>query len=56
VDLANFAPAAHADWLWYVGEREPDTLPEGAVIVWRGEGSLLARLKSGPLAKSEKSD
>lgn len=60
LDLANFAPARQADWLWYVGEREPDTMPEGAQIVWRGQGSLLARLKTAPqlapLAKSGKRD
>jgi hypothetical protein len=51
IDLANFAPAQKADWLWYVGDREPDTMPEGAVVVWRGEGTLLAKLKPAPLAK-----
>lgn len=51
VDLANFAPARQADWLWYVGDRQPDTMPEGAVVVWRGEGTLLAKLKPAPLAK-----
>lgn len=59
VDLAGFAPAQQADWLWYVGEREPDTLPSGAVVVWRGQDSLLARLaprSAPPLAKSGKGD
>jgi hypothetical protein len=44
VDLAGFEPARNADWLWYVGAREPDTLPAGAVVVWRGEHTLVARL------------
>lgn len=44
VDLAHFAPAQQADWLWYVGSREPDTMPAGAVVVWRGPHTLLARL------------
>ena len=44
VDLANFEPALNADYLWYVGAREPDTLPAGAVVVWRGDHSLVARL------------
>ncbi|WP_127710028.1 hypothetical protein [Novosphingobium umbonatum] len=44
VDLANFAPAHEADYLWYVGAREPDSLPAGAVVIWRGRESLVARL------------
>ena len=44
VDLAHFAPAEQADWLWYVGDREPASLPPGARIVWRQGHSLLARL------------
>ncbi len=44
VDLAHFVPARSAEWLWYVGERAPDSLPAGAVVVWRGPQSLLARL------------
>ncbi|MDE2595635.1 MAG: hypothetical protein KGL44_02025 [Sphingomonadales bacterium] len=46
-DLADFAPARSADWLWYVGAKAPVRLPPGAVVVWRGEGSLLARLANG---------
>lgn len=63
VDLANFGPAMRADWLWYVGDREPDTMPPGAVIVWRGKGSVLARLAppkpaehAAPLANRRKGD
>ena len=48
LDLSTFAPAAQADWLWYVGAAEPAKLPPGAVIVWRGQGSLLARLANSP--------
>ncbi len=52
VDLAHFAPAAKADFLWYVGVRPPSSLPPGAQVIWRsrpdaGTGdqySLLARL------------
>lgn len=51
LDLARFAPARQADWLWYVGDREPDALPPGAVVVWRAPGTLLARLQPAPLAK-----
>ena len=42
--LAAFAPARDMDWLWYVGDRMPDRLPAGAVVTWRGEGTLVARL------------
>ncbi|WP_169805706.1 hypothetical protein [Novosphingobium rosa] len=45
VELASFVPARQADWLWYVGAKEPASLPPGAQVVWRGEHSLLARLK-----------
>ncbi len=51
VDLADFAPAKNADYLWYVGGREPDKLPAGAVVIWRSEHSVLARL-----AKAGRSD
>ncbi|NBC35043.1 hypothetical protein GTZ99_00555 [Novosphingobium sp. FSY-8] len=44
VDLADFAPAREADWLWYVGQRLPDRLPLGAVVVWSAPGTLIARL------------
>lgn len=48
VDLANFAPAAHADFLWYVGAKLPASLPPGAQVIWRvqagGQYGLLARL------------
>jgi hypothetical protein len=44
VELADFAPARGADWLWYVGAKPPASLPPGARVVWRGPGGLLARL------------
>lgn len=44
VDLARFKPAAKADWLWYVGDKEPASLPPGATVVWRRGHSFLARL------------
>lgn len=62
IDMAAFAPARHADYLWYVGARAPDTMPAGAVVVWRGGQSFLARLpgRAGetpvPLAKSAPRD
>ncbi len=36
------------DWLWYVGQREPDALPQGTVIVYRAPGTLVARLAKVP--------
>lgn len=44
IDLATFEPARHAEYLWYVGPRQPDRLPAGARIVHRTQHSLLARL------------
>jgi len=44
IDLAHFGPAQKADYLWYVGNREPAALPAGAVVIWRARHSLLARL------------
>ena len=48
IDLANWEPAKGMDWLWYVGPREPDSLPRGAVIVYRAPGTLVARLAKVP--------
>jgi hypothetical protein len=48
VDLLNFPPVRQADWLWYVGDRAPDRLPAGAVVTWRGQGTLVARLANVP--------
>jgi hypothetical protein len=44
VDLSHFAPAAFADYLWYIGGKQPIALPEGAVVLYRTQHSLLARL------------
>ena len=44
VDLTQFAPAKQADYLWYVGSKTPTTWPKGAVVIWRSEHSMLARL------------
>ncbi|MDE2301668.1 MAG: hypothetical protein KGK11_03830 [Sphingomonadales bacterium] len=46
--LAHFAPAAAADYLWYVGPRPPADLPAGARVLWQAHGasqfSLVAKL------------
>ena len=44
VDLSRFPPAAHADFLWYIGEIPAGRLPAGAKVIFREPGSLLARL------------
>jgi len=55
IDLAHFEPARYADYLWYVGERQPDTMPQGAQVIWSTQHSFLAKL-APPLAKSENRD
>lgn len=44
VDLSRFPPAAHAQFLWYIGEIPVGRLPAGATVIFREPGSLLARL------------
>jgi len=44
VDLANFAPAKQADYLWYFGRHKPDTMPPGAEVIYATRTSFLARL------------
>jgi hypothetical protein len=44
IDLSRFKPARQADYLWYIGGTEPAALPQGATVVYRTEGSLLARM------------
>ena len=44
IDLARFAPARHADYLWYFGRLPPTALPPGAILLTRTRHSLLARL------------
>lgn len=46
-DLAAFAPAARAQFLWYAGEVPPSRLPAGAQVIWRAPHGLLARLANG---------
>ncbi len=45
-DLAQFAPARDADYLWYIGDTEPLALPAGAQLVARVPGSILLKLAS----------
>ena len=48
IDLSRWQPAQGMDWLWYVGPREPDALPAGAVVVYRAPGTIVARLAKVP--------
>ena len=48
VDLSHFPPAAHADYLWYVGDNPVGVLPAGATVLHRAPGSLLVRLANAP--------
>ena len=51
IDLSHFRPAAHAEYLWYIGEEEPGLLPKGARVIHRTPGSLLARLANRQVAR-----
>jgi hypothetical protein len=44
VDLANFGPARSADYLWYIGELDPKSLPVGAEEIYRTPHSIMYRL------------
>ncbi|MGE3690524.1 MAG: hypothetical protein AB7F98_03995 [Novosphingobium sp.] len=44
IDLAGFTPARQADFLWWVGKREPARLPQGAETIYRAPGTMLVRL------------
>jgi len=44
IDLAHFAPALQADYLWYFGRLRPDTLPPGARVLYATRISFLAQL------------
>lgn len=48
IDLSRWQPAQGMDWLWYIGPREPDALPAGAVVIYRAPGTLVARLAKVP--------
>ncbi len=50
-NLAAFAPAARADYLWFTGAREPSALPSGAQVIARGNGWLIARLAKVPSSR-----
>ena len=48
IELAKYGPAHEADWLWYIGRDDPASLPQGAVIVKRAQGTFLAKLAKPP--------
>lgn len=51
IDLSMFKPARQADYLWYIGSVEPVALPPGAKVVYRTQGSILARMPTPVPAK-----
>lgn len=51
VDLASFAPARGAEYLWYIGGEQSATLPPGARVIYRTQRSLMARLAKVPPAR-----
>ena len=48
IDLAHFAPARQADYLWYFGRLPPDAMPPGAKVIYATRMSFLARLANPP--------
>lgn len=44
IDMAEFKPAKHADYLWYIGKEQPTRMPPGAKVLYRTPDSFLARL------------
>lgn len=48
IDLTAFAPARHADYLWYFGDEKPTRMPPGAQVLFRTSNSFLARLANPP--------
>jgi hypothetical protein len=51
VDLAAFAPAREADYLWYAGDAPAGPLPAGAEVIARAPGTFLARLAKASSAR-----
>jgi hypothetical protein len=49
--LAHFKPAQQADYLWYIGQEGPATLPPGARVLFATRHSFLARLANPPIAR-----
>jgi hypothetical protein len=50
INLTNYEPARHAEWLWFVGQMAPRSLPAGYETVAQGPHWLLAH-KRQRLAK-----
>jgi hypothetical protein len=49
--LHRFKPAAHADYLWYIGREGPTTLPPGTRVLYATRHSFLARLANADAAR-----
>jgi hypothetical protein len=50
-DLAGFAPARQAQYLWYAGDVPPRSWPAGAVLVYRNRQTLLLRLAKSTVSR-----
>jgi hypothetical protein len=48
IDLADYIPAREAQYLWYFGREQPDSMPPGARVIYRTPQSFLARLANRP--------
>jgi hypothetical protein len=51
IDLEDFRPARHADYLWYIGREGPNTLPPGTRVLYATRHSFLARLANPRAAR-----
>ena len=49
--LHNFKPAKQADYLWYIGQQGPTTLPPGTKVLFATRHSFLARLAKPAAAR-----
>lgn len=52
IDISDYNPAKHTDYLWYVGQTWPSKMPAGYQIEKRGRTWFLAR-RTGPAAKDD---
>jgi hypothetical protein len=51
INLQNFKPAKQADYLWYIGQQGPTTLPPGTRVLFATRHSFLARLANPAAAR-----
>jgi hypothetical protein len=51
INLWHFAPAKHADYLWYIGRHGPTSLPPGTRVLFATHHSFLAKLANPAAAR-----